>query len=214
MIDKKKLAESRTQLSLASARNEVNSWLAALETDIGHPIRSPNLNGVVFLLMDCSVSMADKLGQAKSGALGFATDAVGEGYAVGLILFGSSASILSPPSKNLSSLKECVEKIETGGSTNMTHAIQLGIEQLQGKIGQRVLVIVTDGAPDDRDSTLKAAKSAKDDGIDIMTIGTDGADIQFLSLLASRTELAMAVAQKQLADGMASAAKLLISKKV
>ena len=212
-MDKKKLPEARKNQALISAKNEVTKMLASLESELGQPLRAPNRGGVVFLLLDVSGSMEDKLCQAKSGALGFAKDAIGKGYAVGVILFGSSASLLSPPCNDLSSLKVYIEKISISGSTNMAHAIQLGVEQHQGKHGQRVLVIVTDGAPDDREATLDAAKIAKVAGIDIITIGTDGADIQFLKLLASRTELAMAVAQNRLAVGMASAAKLLIGKK-
>lgn len=208
-MDKKKLVTSKQQ-ALISSKNEIDNWLATLETEIGQPIRLPNRSSVVFLLLDISVSMEDKLCQAKSGALDFAKDAIGKGYAVGVILFGSSANLLSPPCGDLSSLKMCIEKISISGSTNMAHAIQLGVEQHQGKHGQRVLVIVTDGAPDDRAATLDAAEMAKAKGIDIITIGTDGADIQFLKLLASRTELTMSVAQNRLAVGMASAAKLLI----
>ena len=95
----------------------------------------------------------------------------------------------------------------------MADAIKLGTQEQQGKYGQRALIVVTDGASDDRTAALAAGKVAKLAGIDIITIGTDDADITFLKSLASRTDLTIAVSQSRLAEGMVSAARLLIARK-
>jgi len=164
----------------------------------------------VFLLLDCSSSMeGSKLIQAQNGSLEFADKALSSGYAVGLISFGSSAEVLSELSLNLSALRESVQELNASGSTNMTAGIELAVEELTSRNGARAIVLVTDGAPDDRGSAIRAAEHAKASGIDIITIGTDDADIDFLRQLASRTDLAIDVSKKMLADGISAAAKLL-----
>jgi len=53
------------------------------------------------------------------------------------------------------------------------------------------------------------AGEAKNAGIEIITIGTDDADEEFLRLLASRKELATKVIREQLGQAIADAAKML-----
>ena len=67
----------------------------------------------------------------------------------------------------------------------------------------------TDGQPDKVGAALKAGQAAKDDGIDIITIGTDDADQEFLKKLASRADLGRRVSQEKFAQGIASASQLL-----
>ncbi|MCK5415856.1 VWA domain-containing protein [Candidatus Parcubacteria bacterium] len=61
------------------------------------------------------------------------------------------------------------------------------------KNGQRMIVIATDGEPDNADKTLKIAIVAKNKGIKIICIGTDGADEQFLKKLFSKEKLGIKV---------------------
>jgi uncharacterized protein YegL len=71
------------------------------------------------------------------------------------------------------------------------------------------MVIVTDGMPDNAQATLEEAQEAKNNRIDIITIGTDDANEEFLKKLASRTELNVMVASDQLEQGIASTVKML-----
>ena len=82
--------------------------MAKMEADLGKPLRSARNQGTalhtgtrkpaVYLLLDCSSSMEGvKLSQAKSGAVGFAEEACGKGYGVGLIAFSPGSTTLRIP---------------------------------------------------------------------------------------------------------------------
>jgi Mg-chelatase subunit ChlD len=170
-------------------------------------------SGYVYLVVDCSGSMAgDKLIQAKKGALNFAKDALARGYSTGLIQFHSSSKVICELANDVRALENKLNNIELGDTTHMADAIRLAYKELKGMRGNLSIVIVTDGIPNgpgDPQSTLAAGKIAKNDGIDIITIGTDDADYAFLKQLASRSELSTKVSRDSLAKAIASASKLL-----
>lgn len=166
--------------------------------------------GAVYLVIDCSSSMGGtKLVEAKKGAMEFAKDALTKGYTVGLIQFASVAEHICEPEAKIPALHPRIEKLTAGGSTNMTDGIQLAMNKLITRKGLKAMVVVTDGQPDDKNSALDVACQAKEKGIDIIAIGTDDADRDFLGKLASRIDLAVMVSRDQLGQGIASAAKML-----
>ena len=163
-----------------------------------------------YLVIDCSTSMVGtKLAEAKKGAMEFTKDALTKGYSVGLIQFASEAKLICEPETKISALHLYIEKLLAKGSTNMTEGIKLAMNKLGTRKGLNAMVVVTDGEPDDPNSALDVAHQAKAKGIDIIAIGTDDADRDFLSKLASRTDLAVMVSRDQLGQGIASAAKML-----
>jgi Mg-chelatase subunit ChlD len=191
----------------------------------------PEGTGWAYLLVDCSVSMdGSKFEQAKRGAAGFARDAIEKGYATGLIEFYWSAAHLSEPTRDMTTLANNIGRLKIkkvglgealgslfhkwGGGTNMAEGIRLAHERLMTKTGTKAIVIITDGQPNaegDPDRSLRAGESAKKDRIDIITIGTDQADQQFLKKLASRADLGMKVDQENLQDTIISSVNLLSS---
>lgn len=181
----------------------------------GKPVSSEALTGYVYLLVDCSASMeGGKLKQAKKGALNFAKDALRKGYFTGLIRFDSSAKLVCEPFKDITNLEKKLADLQTGSTTHMAKAINLADDLLKEMSGTRVMVIVTDGmpnAPGDPIASLNAGKNAKRNGIEIIAIGTDDADKEFLKRLASRTELGIKVSSKQLEKTISSSAKMLPS---
>jgi len=170
---------------------------------------------VVYLLIDCSSSMRgrSKLAQAKQGAIDFAKQALHKGYLVGLIKFDGNVELLCEPQHEIEPLMQCTSHMDADGSTNMSAAIRLAASKLEGKGGLKAMVIATDGEPNNRPMTLSTARTARDNGIDIIVIGTDGANFNFLESIASRTELgdvkAVMVPVKELATGIESAALML-----
>lgn len=163
-----------------------------------------------LLLVDTSSSMdGENMNQAKSGAIKFATDALIKNYRVGLIRFASSATWACNPTLNRSEIVSCINSLHADGSTNMTDAIQLAINALHQKSTLRAIILITDGRADDPISALHIAQQAKNEGIDIIAIGTDGSDKGFLDKLASRPDLIIKVDRKELGQSIASAAKLL-----
>lgn len=211
MDDKKSTSPSRKDEQLPATFLQ-KDWVKRLEEASGKPL---NLQvrkfGRVYLLLDCSASMTsyNKLEQAKSGAEKFAEDALEKGYAVGLIKFETTASHLLDPNQSLEEFKIQLKNITATGGTNMTAAIKEATRRFSEALGERVIYVVTDGMPDDRNSTLEAANEAKAKGIEIMTFGTDDADKSFLDLLATRKELSVKVSRDKLQQGIASMAKLL-----
>lgn len=166
--------------------------------------------GQVYLVVDCSGSMSGyKLNQAKQGIMDFAKDAIRKEYLVGLIKFDSSAVHICEPMKDIPSLEQHLENIHSSGSTNMTDAIEMAHDHLKHLKCSRAIVIATDGQPDNVQTSIKAGHLAKSDGIDIITIGTDDADQEFLKKLASRADLGVKVAKEMFAKAIASASNLL-----
>ena len=169
-----------------------------------------NRKGMVYLVVDCSGSMeGHKISQVKRGILDFAQDAIEKDYLVGLIKFDSSATHICEPKSDIGNLGTHLDKINANGSTNMAAAISMAHEHLEDTKYTRVMVIATDGRPDKTQSALQAGETAKNDGIDIITIGTDDADLAFLKKLATSERLANKVANQQLGKAIASAYLLL-----
>lgn len=166
--------------------------------------------GKVYMVLDCSGSMAGyKIDQARQGVLDFAKDAIRKNYLVGLIKFNTHATHLSEPTKDVASLEAQMKGITASGSTNMAEAIKTAHESLKNLGGSRVMVIVTDGQPDNANASLNQGKSAKSDGIEIITIGTDDAVQEFLKKLASRSDLGAKVSTDMFAKAISSAHLLL-----
>jgi Mg-chelatase subunit ChlD len=179
----------------------------------GEPISAVAFIGYVYLIVDCSASMeGNKLKQAKRGTLNFAKDALDKGYLTGLIRFDSSAKLICEPFKEITILEKSLASLEIGDTTHMAKAINLAHRLLEEMSGNRLMVIVTDGMPNgpgDPTASLSAGESAKRSEIDIIAIGTDDADKEFLKRLASRTELGIKVSSKQLEKTISSSAKML-----
>jgi Mg-chelatase subunit ChlD len=166
--------------------------------------------GKVYMVLDCSASMAGcKIGQAKQGVLDFAKDAIRKRYLVGLIKFGTNATHLSEPTKDVARLEARMKSITASGSTNMAEAIRIAHERLKNLGGSRVIVVATDGQPDNVNDSLNQGKGAKSDGIEIITIGTDDAAQGFLKKLASRSDLGTKVSTDMFARAISSAHLLL-----
>jgi Mg-chelatase subunit ChlD len=168
--------------------------------------------GKVYMVLDCSGSMAGyKINQAKQGVLDFAKDAVRKKYLVGLIKFSTDATHLSEPTENVGNLESQMKSITASGTTNMTEAIRMAHARLKNLDGSRVMVIATDGQPDNVNDSLNEGKSAKRDDIEIITIGTDDAVQEFLKKLASRSDLGTKVSTDMFAKAISSAHLLLSS---
>lgn len=169
-----------------------------------------NQKSVAFLLLDCSASMeGEKLDQACQGAIGFGQNALSKGYTVGLIAFGSHASLVQPATTSKNTLAEALDGLSIMGSTNMVAAFELAVTHLDHPFSNRVMVLVTDGEPDNRGKTIAVARAAIRTGIEIITIGTDDANQSFLDQISSSTESALRIHAHQLREGIESAARLL-----
>ncbi len=177
----------------------------------GRPVENSVLRGgAVYLVIDCSGSMAgDKLAEARKGAIDFSSEALVKRYAIGMISFASEANHICEPRQELANVQRHLPGLEAGGSTNMASGIKLATVKLTGRPAPRAMVVITDGMPDHEEKALDAAREAKEQGIDIMTVGTDDADREFLEKLASRKDLVVVVKSEKLGQGITSAAGML-----
>ena len=137
----------------------------------------------VFLLIDNSGSMSGNgIKQAISGSKSFFKNAIEKSYLVGLIQFNTEAEVLLAPTNDTNHFFETIEKVESEGGTNMTDALKIATRHLLNKISlfKKYICLVTDGMPNNEESAIAAADKAKNSGIEIIAIGTEDADEEFL----------------------------------
>lgn len=153
--------------------------------------RRVKLKGTVYLLLDCSASMGcdGKLAQLKRGSLRFFAEAWLRKYAVGAIGFGSRAFSILGATRNFYGFQKHIMNLKANGHTAMHQAIRMGIWRLKFRRGHKVLMLITDGQPSNPAATLQAAMVARRLGIELIVIGTTGADMDFLSALTPKPEL-------------------------
>lgn len=180
----------------------------------GHPsiirFESEKQTAYVYLVIDTSGSMAGgKLEQAKRGIIDFAKDAFRKEYAVGLIGFNTTATHMSEPTYDIELLEGRIHQMHAAGSTNMGEAIKMAHAHLKAIKNTRVIVIATDGMPNNMSEALAEGEKAKKDKIDIITIGTDDANQEFLEKLASTVELGKKVTREVFSEAISSASNLL-----
>jgi Mg-chelatase subunit ChlD len=163
----------------------------------------------VLLLLDTSHSMAGiKIQQAKSGALDFARSASARRYATALAVFADRAAMVCDPITDSATLARNIAKLNVGivgGSTDLAAGLLLA-----GKFKElAAVVLVTDGASNDNRAALDAVAPLKSRGIEIICIGTEDADQEFLSQLATRSDLATHVSAEKLRSAIDCASHLL-----
>jgi Mg-chelatase subunit ChlD len=169
------------------------------------------VRGTVYLLLDTSYSMSShgKLEQLKRGSLRFFTEAWQRDYAVGAIDFGSRAYCLLGATRNFYTFQKHIMYLGADGRTAMDSAIRLGTWRLRFKRGYRAMILITDGQPDYPEATLQSATVARRLGIDLIAVGTSGADEAFLASLTPKPELASVVDAWELEAGIVNTVKAL-----
>jgi hypothetical protein len=145
---------------------------------------------------------------AKVEAIECANKARAQRYLTGLISFDDKAKIIRFPEEKVP-FTESVAALEVGGSTNMASGVFVAYTTLQEAPGEKAMVIISDGLPDDEEKTINAANSAKAMGVRIITIGVPGANEAFLKKIASASDLATLTEFENLGDAMDKAVKLL-----
>ncbi|WP_169980415.1 Hsp70 family protein [Tautonia rosea] len=163
------------------------SWL-------GRPPESRSVEGDVapiriFLLIDVSSSMAgDPLVEAQEAARAFLDRCDFTHTEVGLISFSDQVDLQADATDNARRVLAAINRLVAEGTTNLTEAIELAHAHLTELDRTRYLVLLTDGYPDAPESAVEQADLAKQDGVEIVAIGTGDADLDYLRRLASTEE--------------------------
>ncbi len=170
--------------------------------------RRARLTGTVYLLLDHSASMADdgKMSELRRGSVRFFYEAWRRRYAVGVIGFGRGARLLTGATRDPYRFQRCLDGVTPDGGTAMAAALRLASRRLSRRRGSRVVLLLTDGMPDDRRATLDAAVAARARGITVIAVGTGAADEAFLRALGRQPELAEVVDAGGFGEGIGRAA--------
>ena len=155
------------------------------------------------------MNSGNRLHSATDGALKLNRDITSVGFDVGLILFSTEAELVCAPTRT--GIESSLQGITCTGSTNLTAALRLALSNLSDRRQtRRVVIVATDGYPDDADTALEIAAVVKTEGIEILVVGTDDADRRFLEKLASRPESAIVTSGSQIGTGIVAVSKLLL----
>ena len=142
----------------------------------------------VALVIDVSQSMSgSKLREAKKACCGFVDvlEEAGAGDRVALVAFGSSSRLLAPLGTSPDEVRRSASGLRIDGSTNLADGLGAGWHALGEASGRRVLVVLTDGEPDDREGALSERQSIVRGEGEIIARGVRGADQAFLRKLAT-----------------------------
>jgi Mg-chelatase subunit ChlD len=144
------------------------------------------LLGKVILCIDVSGSMSGaNLAEAVSGARQFVAQAVAAHYRVGLILWNSGVQSSVPPTADPTAVLLALDGARASGGTDVTPTLRLGIAQLGGLQGDRVLAVFGDGDIGPVEDAVRAARDAASAGIRIVVRGLGVAAAGALAQLAT-----------------------------
>ena len=191
-------------------KGAVSPWLASVQKATGLDPRCVAGHGCTYLLLDTSSSMAGApMAEALQGAQRFNAECVAGGQALGLVCFASEATLVAEPSR--SGIAQALAVQRCGGTTHMAAALELALHGLAGKPGRHTVVLATDGYPDDRAATLRAATRLKHAHVRVLTVGTTDSDTAFLAQLASAPQWAVVTSPGELGKALAASARLLLT---
>jgi len=156
-------------------------------------VQEPYL-GKVLLCIDVSGSMGmsekegERLKLAVDGARRFVAEAIEGNYKVGLVLWNHDVHRNVALSRDPGQIRKALDQARPCGGTDITPALRLGIEQLGGLTGDRVLAIFGDGDLGPVDAALAAARDARARGIRIVVRGLGEYAAAALSRIATDTD--------------------------
>ncbi|HEX3449242.1 MAG TPA: Hsp70 family protein [Isosphaeraceae bacterium] len=164
----------------------------------------------VFLLLDVSSSMTGQpLIEAQTAAREFLSKCDLTTMEVGLISFSTLVALQSVATSNARRLHAAVHRLEAEGSTNLTDALEMARGQLVSGDRKRYVVILTDGYPDAPQSALEQALAAREQGIEIVAIGTGDADRDYLRRLASSDQASIFARSGELVQAFGHIARVI-----
>lgn len=166
----------------------------------------------VFLLIDCSASMAGHpLMEAQKAARAFLDKCDFTSTEVGLISFSDEVSLQAEATDNVRKVQAALARLEADGTTNLSDALEMARSHLSLDDRRRYVVILTDGYPDSTDAAIDQADRAKGSGIEIVAIGTGDADREYLRRLASTEEGSIFARQGELVQAFGHIARVIAS---
>ena len=153
-------------------------------------VQEPYL-GKVLLCIDVSGSMSfrdgadTRLDEARRGARQFVEEALGAHYEVGLVLWHHGIAGHVPLSTDAGKLHRKLDGARPSGGNDIVPTLQLGIRELGGRTGDRVIAIFGDGDLGPTAPAVAAAREVARHGIRIVTRGLGTASARELAKIAT-----------------------------
>jgi tight adherence protein B len=142
-----------------------------------------------MIAFDTSGSMRGEIEAARQDAITFAERVVARGVSVGLVTFGQAQLILEPTG-DIEALRAALGALEAGGPTALFDAVVLSAQALEGRQGERTVVLFTDGDDTESTATLDDAITAANEvGAPVQTVAllTDDLNPAVLAALPEGT---------------------------
>jgi Mg-chelatase subunit ChlD len=146
----------------------------------------------VIVLVDNSTSMdwwggeKSPIAQAREGTIEYVKSALEKKFQVDVIAFSDKAiPVVTNIEEYTPDVEEKIKSISTVGGTNLTDALKLAQSKFLNRNVERVIMVVTDGMPNDETSALRIANDCKRLDIRIFAIGCGQVRQEFLDKLTS-----------------------------
>ena len=133
----------------------------------------------IILVIDTSTSMEGQpIIDAKKEVKKVCQDLENSNCSMGIIQFGAAVEVVHPLTDDLIKIKEAIAPLSVGNGTPMGEGILLAFQQFKNITGSRIVILVSDGFPNNESIALEAANRLKADGVNLYTIsiGHDGAE--------------------------------------
>ncbi|MGC5031770.1 vWA domain-containing protein [Micromonospora sp. DT229] len=168
--------------------------------------------GKVLLCIDVSGSMAEydgglvtRLKRVSTGAKQFITEATAANYRVGLVLWNEGVRHHVPLSEDPRAALRALRRARSYGGTSILPTLELGIRELGGLTGDRVMAIFGDGDIGPVQPAVEMARHAASLGIRIIVRGLGDQAAGALGQLATEEDEQVTIrSADQLAAGVAS----------
>jgi molecular chaperone DnaK len=139
----------------------------------------------IMMVIDTSGSMSGTgITEAKAAAREFLDQLDLSFMPTGIAEFGGHAGIVISPTNGYEDIIGAINGLGASNGTPMAEGLSACAPVFQ-EVGEGVVVLLTDGAPNDPAAAERAACTLKELGVVIYTVGTSGANLQFLRGIAS-----------------------------
>lgn len=140
----------------------------------------------VALVVDRSGSMSgSRMEDTKKAVTNF-VKTIDESIEVGLLTFDDRAYVATPIGSSRNQVLQGISSIQIGGGTSIYSGLQLAGQELEGKQGRKVVILLSDGEDGSTGMIDGVLDELKRKGISVYTIGVGGADTEYLSYIARK----------------------------
>jgi len=106
---------------------------------------------------------------------------------IGLVSFDNDAYLLCPVGSSRSAFNNAVNSLKANGGTNIAAGLQMGAENLHGRSGKKVIMLLSDGYDGNSAGLDPVLKQLQAEGITVHAIGLQGCDENYMQRIATST---------------------------